>query len=149
MLKNTPVYQVLMRAKLLSDAVAWFEVFKKNPKLQQMIVRLIQEDQLTMRGVDSNNNIIGYYSWVTEMITNGRKQEGDPYNLDDTGQFYESMIVLILTDSLIIKADTAKMEDQTWYDDNILMLTDENMRIFIDELEQNYIKYVRKILFDS
>lgn len=37
-------------------------------------------------GLDSDGNILGRYSLMTQIITNGRKKAGDPFDIDDTGE---------------------------------------------------------------
>lgn len=148
MLENTPIYKRLQNAKLLSEAVAWFDIFKNGYDLKAEIVRMITEDQLFEQGVDGNDRIIGYYSPVTEQLSKGRKRAGKPYTLFDTGEFYKSIFVLVLLDSLVIKGNTSRFENQRWYRNDIVKLSDENLSIFVNEmLREKYIKYVKRILF--
>jgi hypothetical protein len=37
-------------------------------------------------GLDSEGNILGRYSLMTQIITDGRKKAGDPFDIDDTGE---------------------------------------------------------------
>lgn len=144
-LMDTVVGERLKRVKLLMDSVAWIEAL--TPQLKVKIVReWIQQDQLMGGGIDSSGEVIGYYSMATEFMSGGRKQEGDPYTLNDTGAFYQSMFVRVLSDAMIIEADANKMEDQPWWDENILNLTDENLQKLIEDVRANYTKYVRRIL---
>lgn len=149
MLKDTPPYQMMMRARLLSESVAWFEAFSQRGDLRQQIVTWIQDDQLTKQGVDEDGDIIGFYSAYTEFLTNGEKQAGDPYTLKDTGAFYESMFVRVLRDSILIEADGQKDDDNLFekYGEGIIGLTEPNMQNLIDELRIKYIDYARRILF--
>jgi len=148
MLEKTPAYKILKNASLLNDAVAWFDIFKNNYDLKAEIVRMITEDQLCQQGVDGNDRIIGYYSPTTEQLSRGRKKAGKPYTLFDTGEFYRSIFVVTLYDSLVIKGDSTRFENQRWFRDEIVKLSDENLTIFVDELlRDKYIKYVKRILF--
>jgi len=148
MLEKTPAYKILKNASLLNDAVAWFDIFKNNYDLKAEIVRMITEDQLFQQGVDGNDRIIGYYSPTTEQLSRGRKKAGKPYTLFDTGEFYRSIFVVTLYDSLVIKGDSTRFENQRWFRDEIVKLSDENLTIFVDELlRDKYIKYVKRILF--
>ena len=83
---------------------------------------------------------------MTELISGGRKQEGDPYNLNDTGEFFRSMYIKVLSDSIVIDANYAKMEDKDWWSINILGLTQENLQLYADMVKENYILYARKVL---
>jgi hypothetical protein len=148
MLEKTPAYKILKNASLLNDALAWFDIFKNNYDLKAEIVRMITEDQLFQQGVDGNDRIIGYYSPTTEQLSRGRKKAGKPYTLFDTGEFYRSIFVVTLYDSLVIKGDSTRFENQRWFRDEIVKLSDENLTIFVDELlRDKYIKYVKRILF--
>lgn len=142
---DTRLGETLKKVELLDEAQAWLEAI--TPSLEAKIVRnWIQEDQLYKQGVDEDGTIIGLYSVATEIISRGRKRAGTPFTLYDTGEFYRSMFITKLRDSVIIDADDEKMRDQVWYDDKILGLTDENLEKFIEEVRFGYAEYVRRIL---
>ena len=143
MIGKTEIDEHLKRALLLDDGIAWIEA--NTDKVKKEILDLIRDDQL-YEGVDEDDDIIGYYSYWTELLSNGRKKQGEPYNLKDTGQFYRSMFVKVLKDSIIIDADFEKMEDQDWWSIGILGLTEENLDIYADMVKKNFILYARRIL---
>tara|TARA_R110000764_G_scaffold36200_2_gene80884 strand:+ start:11550 stop:11993 length:444 start_codon:yes stop_codon:yes gene_type:complete len=144
MIGNTAIDQHLKRADSLFDSVAWFEA--NDTLVKTTILDLIRIKQLTEQGIDENQNIIGQYSAVTDMLTNGDKAEGDNFTLDDTGHFYRSMFVTVLKDSILIDADYNKMTDQNWWTIDILGLTDKNLEIYAQMVKQNFIRYARRIL---
>jgi len=144
MIGKTPIDLHLKRALLLDSAKAWIEA--NTDELRELIVNLIRYNQLTEQGVNSEGNIIGYYSQMTEILSEGRKKRGEPYDLNDTGEFFRSMYVQVLADSIVVNADYAKMEDQNWWNINILNLTDENLEVYIEEIKANYVKEARRIL---
>lgn len=144
MIGKTAIDSLLRKNVLLMDAVAWFE--SHNTEVKTMIIKLIQDKQLMDNGVDSQGLQIGTYSYWTEILSEGRKQEGDPYNLNDTGEFFRSMFVQVLRDSIIINADYAKMQDKDWWDLNILNLTEENLTKYVAKIKENYIIYAREVL---
>lgn len=143
MIGQTDIDEHLKKALLLDDSVAWFESHTKD--LKKEILDYIRDDQL-YEGVDEDDDIIGYYSFWTEILSDGKKKQGEPYNLKDTGQFYRSMFVKVLKDSIIIDADFEKMEDQDWWSIGILGLTEENLDIYADMVKNNFILYARRIL---
>ena len=144
-LLQTRIGETLQKARILDESQAWIESI--TPSLETQIVRdWIQEDQLFRQGVDEDGDIIGLYSIATEKISRGRKKAGTPFTLYDTGAFYRSMFVQKLRDSIIIDAEPGEMEDQIWWDDKILGLTDENLEKFITEVAFGYVEYVRRIL---
>ena len=144
MIGETAIDKHLKKTKLLFDSVAWLDAH--TPQVKEDVLNLIREAQLMAEGVDENNEIIGTYSYMTEIISGGRKQEGDPYNLNDTGEFFRSMYIKVLSDSIVIDANYAKMEDKDWWSINILGLTQENLQLYADMVKENYILYARKVL---
>lgn len=144
MIGETAIDEHLKKTRLLFDSVAWLDAHTSQVK--EDVLNLIREAQLMAEGVDENNEIIGTYSFMTELISGGRKQEGDPYNLNDTGEFFRSMYIKVLADSIIIDANYQKMEDKDWWSISILGLTQENLDKYAEMVKENYIKYARKIL---
>ena len=144
-LMDTKIGEVLNKTLILSDAEAWIKSIDQNLK-RSIVVDWIQRDQLFNKGVNSLNAVIGYYSPLTEILSGGRKKAGEKYNLFDTGDFYRSMFVSVLTNEILITANDTKMMDQKWYNKYILGLNDENLQKLIFKVKQNYIKYIRKVL---
>ncbi len=144
MIGKTAIDVHLKKTRLLVDSVAWLDAH--TPQVKEDVLNLIREAQLMDKGVDEDNQIIGTYSFMTELISGGRKQEGDPYNLNDTGEFFRSMYIKVLKDSIIIDADSQKMEDQDWWSISILGLTQENLQLYADMVKENFILYARRLL---
>jgi hypothetical protein len=144
---QSKLHEMLRRGTLLNDAVAWLDAFHPNTKKQ--VLEWIQKDQLTRQGVDADGNVLGYYSRLTEIISRGRKQEGDHYTLEDTGDFYKSMFITVLRNAIEIDGDVNKFKNQDWYTSRILGLTDENFTKLIETVKARYIDYARKILFST
>jgi|TARA_R110001599_G_scaffold79380_8_gene215080 hypothetical protein len=144
MIGQTKIDEHLKKAVLLDDSIAWFDAH--TDELKETILNLIRQDQLVEEGVDANEEIIGYYSYLTEVMTDGRKKMGEPYNLKDTGAFFRSMFVKVLNDSIYIDADYEKMEDQNWWSIDILGLTEDNLEIYAEMVKENFILYARRIL---
>ncbi len=144
MIGKTAIDVHLKKTRLLVDSVAWLDAH--TPQVKEDVLNLIREAQLMDKGVDEDNQIIGTYSFMTELISGGRKQEGDPYNLNDTGASFRSMYIKVLKDSIIIDADSQKMEDQDWWSISILGLTQENLQLYADMVKENFILYARRLL---
>lgn len=140
---STPMDVHLQISVLLSDAIAWFDAH--TPEVQKMITDLIKYNQLKNKGVDKFNEIIGIYSETTQLI-NPSKIAGTPYTLEDTGAFFRSMYVVVMKDSILIEANTAHMEDQSWWSINILGLNEQNLAIYTEKIRQNFIQYARTTL---
>ena len=144
MIGNTDIDIHLKKAVLLDDSIAWIDAH--SDEVKEEILNLIRDEQLMEEGVDANDDIIGTYSYLTEVLSGGRKRMGDPYNLNDTGAFFRSMFIKVLSDSILIDADSAKMEDQNWWSVDILGLTEENLDIYAKMVKENFILYARRVL---
>jgi len=143
---NSKLHELLRREKYLIDAILWYNIFDTN--LKDQILNWIKIDQLTNKGVNKDGDIIGYYSPVTELI-NPKKKAGEPYTLNDTGAFYESMYVQVLKDSIVINANPIKGDDNLFfkYGNGIIGLTNENIKKLTIEIKKGYIKEIKKTLF--
>lgn len=144
---NTKVDVMLRRAKSLSEVEAWLKTFDTTTKKE--ILDFIRIDQLERDGVDSTGEIIGYYSYATELITKGRKQQGQHYTLLETGDFFRSMYIQVFQNEIFINGNTKKMENKEWFNNEIIGLTDENFRKLKEIVKNSYIDYARKILFGN
>ena len=144
---KTLVDESLKRVNLLLESVSWVKTFDNATKTQ--ILDLIRQDQLFERGVDKNDVVIGYYSRTTESLSGGRKRFNSHYTLFDTGDFFKSMYIRVMTDAIEISANSEsfrKMQAKEWYRNSILGLTDENFEVLKDVVRQSYIDYAREVL---
>lgn len=141
---------LLKGVKKLSDEKVWKKSF--DAKLKKQILDWIRNDQL-QNGINEDEDIIGLYSMWTEAI-NPIKKAGTPYTLYDTGEFYKSLFIDVLSEEFIIDGDGFKEGEGTKentdlfeeYGDGIVGLTEENKDKLAEELKIKYINYVRKIL---
>lgn len=142
---DTVLEHRLNQAKLIHELDAWLKFFDTATKKQ--IVRTVQE-RLRTKGTDSDNQIIGLYSLATEFISNGKKKQGTPYTLFDTGDFYASMFVVVFAESFVVEADPIKEDDNLFekYGQNIISLTNEELEVVKKNLRNHYIKNVRRTL---
>ena len=142
---------LLRRAKKMSEDKVWQKSF--NARLKKTILDWIRNDQLWEKGIDEDGDIIGLYSEWTEMI-NPEKVAGTPFTLKDTGDFYKSLFINVLSDYFIIDGDGIKTDELTGkktdlfkrFGDGIVGLTEENKGKLVEELKIRYIEYVRKTL---
>jgi hypothetical protein len=146
---QSKLHTTLKRGRLLSDSVAWLEAF--TPRTKNEILDLVREAQLRAEGIDGDGDIIGFYSFATELITGGEKQQGDHYTFDDTGAFFRSMFLRVLSDGFVIVADGQKEDDNLFdkYGEQIIALTDENLEKVSVMVRKAYASYVRRILFGA
>lgn len=146
---QSKLHDLVRRRRRLVDSVIWYEAFDTN--LKDQIIRWIQDDQLRPKGIDADGDVIGFYSLTTSFI-NPIKKFNTHYTLEDTGSFYRSMFIQVLSDRIRIDASSEsykEMQDQEWFTDRILNLTDENIQKLKTDLKSAYIKAVRKVLFGN
>lgn len=146
---NTRVDVLLRKAKLLSDSVAWLNTFQSSIT-RKWVLDLVREEQLRSKGVDGNNEVIGYYSLTTSLI-NPKKVFNTPYTLFDTGDFYRSFWLAVSSNYIEINANGDKGEEDLFekYGEKIIALTDENFQKLKEMVYTSYLKQLRKLLFSN
>jgi hypothetical protein len=78
-------------------------------EVRSFIVGLNRFNQLYEKGETADGDIAGYYSYATEVITEGKKKAGQHYNFFDTGEMYNSFKVQVYSDATFdIYANTLK-----------------------------------------
>jgi hypothetical protein len=142
-LMQTELGRLLNRSRTLSTRYLWQLVFR-DVRLRKMVLRWIQEDQLRKQGIDEDGDVIGEYSEFTEMI-NPEKVAGTHYTLFDTGEFYESMKIVVLNDSIVIEANANKVNEDgetenlfQKYGEGIIGLTTENKQKLATEITRRF-----------
>lgn len=65
------------------------------------------------KGEDSNGQVLGYYTKMTEILSGGKKKEGDRYNLLDTGSFRASTYLLPMEKSNDLVFDFDSSDSKT------------------------------------
>jgi hypothetical protein len=150
-LKNTELGAILMKAKSISTELIWRSVLNDS-RFREWILDLVRQDQLFDQGIDEDGDIIGVYSEWTELI-NPEKVAGDPYTLNDTGDFYRSMHLIVMKDSFVIDANPIKVDDDgdvtdlfKKYGDGIVGLTNESKEKLAEEMEKRFIEEYKRLL---
>jgi hypothetical protein len=141
---KTKLDELLQRGKLLKELDAWNSSFNEMTKKQ--LIEWVQ-DQL-QQGKDGNDVLQGTYSYATQLISKGRKQQGDNYTFEDTGYFYNSMQVYISEYLIEITGDGKKGNENlyTKYSQFLTTLNDEHIEKLKTIINKTYIDYIRKIL---
>ena len=133
----------LDRAATISEKTAWFQVINRDVQFE--IIRLNTDDQLYEEGIDSLGNGIGDYS---ETSVNVYGKTAGHITLKDTGAFYQSFVVKVNSNGIMIVANDVK--DDTVLTDrygiDILGLTEENLEVVRNMLKTNYINYIYEVL---
>tara|TARA_R110002126_G_scaffold93089_5_gene220757 strand:+ start:6368 stop:6808 length:441 start_codon:yes stop_codon:yes gene_type:complete len=141
------IENIVNKASKLDENDAWFQVIDRETQWE--IIRLNTIDQLFDNGLKSDGSSLPDYS--PESVRLYGKEDGH-IKLKDTGQFYRSFVVKANAKGLEIIADTKKGSGANddlavRYGIDILGLTQENNNILAKLLTNNYIKYVRKQIF--
>lgn len=153
------VFKLLNRFNYLTPTYLWLRVFK-DKELQRYIIDVLIQDEQLQKGIDGTGQRItdnegnNAYSFWTELISKGKKQEGDPYTLKDTGQFYESMVFLLGKDFFEIDANPNKTDEFTGkvtnlfdkYGEEIVGLTEQSLEKITEKLKERLIIEINKIL---
>ena len=136
MLKGT-VYDKLANINVKKTLVK----ILKDKRIQKQITDLNTEVQLFQRGEDSEGKKLEKYAPSTIRIKKIRRQPTNRTTLKDTGDMYETWYVNVGNDaSFTIEANTVKdgYDLREKYGDDIVGLTDENVKIVIELLEQEF-----------
>ena len=140
---QSKLHEKLRRFRLVQENIAWINSFDTLTKRQ--ILDWIRYDQLFEQGIDSNGQIIGYYSMATSRI-NPKKKFNTHYTLRDTGDLFKSMFVNVFLNEIKIDGNDNKLKDKEWYSKNIIALTDENITKLQAKVKDSYIKQLKEIL---
>ena len=129
-----------------------FKTLWSDNKVQQYIIKLNTRGEGTSQlynfGINSEGKSIGEYSDNTIQIKAFNGQPVDRVTLYDTGEFYESFIVIANQKGFKITADPIK-EDNNLFEDwgkNIVGLTKENEELLLVFVEKDFNKEFEKRL---
>ena len=108
------VRKVLENIMNLNEDELFIELVRV-PSITEHIIYLNTFDQLFVGGLNTDGNLIGTYSPVTEALTSGQsfnyqgltkqKTAGSPYFFYDSGNFIESFTVKIVNGGFVISAN--------------------------------------------
>ena len=141
----------------LQPGKIWKKVFRKTYIQRFVIEKLIQDNQLQKSLTGLNQPIRDLqtgsttYSFVTEVMSGGKKKAGDPYNLYDTGEFYKSMVFLLGNNFFEIDADPIKDNDNlfTKYGEQIIWLSENSKEKLRLRLRIEYETELRKVFYND
>ena len=140
---------LLVRAKALNERDAWNYAVTNNfaisNKIKDWLIEQLDD------GYNGKGEIIGIYSFATENISNGRKRAGETYDLNDTGFFRGSIVVVPKLFVISVFANGKKADEDIVqkYGIEILQLMEKNKVKLKEIILNEYLKYVRKTLFQN
>lgn len=99
---------------------------------------------------DVEGKPIGFYSAATELITNGRKKRGEPFDLLESGDFLDGLFAKVQGDSIFFDTTDSKRKEvlKNLLSENIFGMQEEDLNKVIEQrLAPFFIDYyTRKIL---
>lgn len=142
--------QQLKKAKKLNETKLSNDLFRFIKSISAEIIKL-NVDQINKESKDIFGNPIGFYSYMTEVLTNGRKKQGEPFDGDDTGRWLKSFYLDVQGDSFRIFATDPKthiiLDSEYWLSDDLFGLSDKDLKNLISvRLLPFFIKNIRNIL---
>lgn len=147
------IQEQLERVKNLNPKTLEKKLFDSIRSLESVILKL-NEEQLnkSQTALDapifSSKRGRGTYSRATEILSGGRKKEGDPYNLFDTGDFRSGLFVNVKNNVAVfgsLDPKTPSLVDD--YGINILGLNDDNLtKVIKEDLLPIFLEFNRKQL---
>src|SRR5690606_24024021 len=142
--------QQLEKSKRLSEKAITDELFKFIDSVGKKLVNY-NVNQLHVDSLDINGKPIGFYSYATEVITNGRKKQGEPFDASETGDFLKSFYIEVKNDVVYFGSKDNKVKliltSDYWLSDKLFGITEENLRQFIkSDVLPFVLKHQRQIL---
>lgn len=147
--------RLLQIKKSLNSRNIWESVFSRPSVQDYVIEKLLQQNQLQKNVTGLNQPIRDLqtgsttYALLTEILSGGKKKAGDPYNLFDTGQFYNSMTVILGNDFFEIEANPIKNDANlyTKYGEEIVWLSEDSKSKLREYLIFEYSVELRELLY--
>lgn len=117
----------LKRSQVRNDFFAFIRSIEKE--LEAYNVSTIYNDS-----EDVNKKPIGYYSRATEIITDGRKKEGEPFDLLETGDFLDGLFARVGRNAIFFDTKDPKKKEvfKNLLTTDIFGLQDEDLKAVID-----------------
>ena len=144
MFKNTTLYEYAEKVTSMKGMEGKiFKIVLNTRFIKDLITHLNTDEQLGKERIDSLGARLGTYSIFDE-----KGRGGQFINLNDTGDFWNSWLVDVKENGIVISADPFKEETNLFeeYGIDVLGLTDNNLQIFINEARKLFIQYYRKHL---
>lgn len=137
------------KAEKLSPQKASLDLFKFIRTIEGELAQY-NKANIYLDSEDVEGKPIGFYSRATEIITQGRKKEGQPFNLYETGEFLDNLFAKVDRDSVFFDTKDEKKPEVLSHllSKDIFGLQDDDLRKALDELVLPFfLEYFRKELF--
>lgn len=142
--------QQLARAKKLKPKKLEIDLFKFIRSIEKDLLD-IQKKRISVESKDIFGNPIGFYSYWTEVITNGRKKQGEPFTGIETGDwmrgFYMQEVSGVLRFSSRDPKNQIILNSEHWLSDELFGLSDKELKeVITKRLLPFFINNSRNIL---
>jgi len=125
----------------------------KEPAVQNFIIELNTEGQPTSqlfeKGEDSKGLTLGDYSPFTKQVKVEKGQRIDHITLKDTGDFYETFVVIPFLRGFRLRANPNKGEGDNLFDDfgeDIVGISEENLLILCEFIRPFFMRKAKAAL---
>jgi hypothetical protein len=129
--------QIKLSRKLNENSLSK-DLFKIIQGLQKELIQ-INKNQL-LKSIDSEGarlfskkNKRGTYSFTTELLTDGKKKAGDPYTLNDSGDFFKGFYIEFRNQSIFFSSKDKKTDLLVSEYGDIFALTNEELAAIINK----------------
>ena len=141
----------LNRAQSIKPEIISKELFDFIRTVRDYLVEMNRK-QIRENSEDIYGKAIGFYSRATELISEGRKKQGDPFTGEDTGDWLKGFYVTVLDDMFFFGSSDPKTDDimssDSWLSYDLFGLTEENLNraiqdVFLPFVIKNYRKKLK------
>ncbi len=130
------LYQQLQKSKKLKRENIKRDLSRFIRSIEKQIVDLNKE-QIEVDSKDIHGNAIGFYSYATDLISGGKKKQGDPFTGVDTGNWFKGFYMQEVSGVISLGSSDPKTHDilssEHWLSEDLFGLTDENLDKVIEE----------------
>ena len=126
------------------------DLFKFIRSIEKDLLDL-EKKRISQDSKDIFGNPIGFYSYWTEVMTNGKKKQGQPFTGDDTGNWFKGFYMQEVSGVLRFSSRDPKnqliLNSEHWLSDELFGLTDKELKeVITSRLLPFFIKNARNIL---
>jgi len=127
------ISQLQKRAQNLKPSKVRRDLFEFIKTIEE-VFKAYNKNNLFYFSEDVEGNPIGYYSAGTEVITNGLKKQGDPFDLKDSGDFLNSLFATVQDHSILFGATDPKKKEvlSNLLSEDIFGIKDEDLNRIIE-----------------
>lgn len=139
------IFDLQIRAKKLTKTKIRNNLYRFIRTLEEELAAY-NRATLFEESEDIEGNPIGFYSYATEIISDGEKKQGEPFTLKDKGDFLEGLFAKVQKDSVFFDTKDSKKKEVLKHllSENIFGLQKEDLNKVIETrllpFFQNYFK---------